>query len=291
MTENRDDRITVRDLDRIREKVTIRLEPRHLWLAGFGFAGLIAASFLFGVLVGRSCEIEASPQTSATQEMPVQDPVGQKEVPAPKRSIRPVPRALVAPKARALAAPLTSERRETDNISVATSSNDLVSAPFEVCDPSAQMSCLWSTPCEPNTETYTAEYIFNDVFSAHISLSKRLREDFSNLAKSAKGFVAGLMTSTEKKAAEPPPQAKPAPNLFTVQVRSYKDAALANEFAAMLRSQGYTVEVVPHEDGSGQVWFRVRVGRFRTLEEARNFAARLNERTGDRAIVTAMEIP
>jgi len=74
-----------------------------------------------------------------------------------------------------------------------------------------------------------------------------------------------------------------------VQVRSYRDESLARDYAASLAAQGYTCSVTRHQDEAGQAWFRVRVGRFRTLEQARDFAKRLNERTGDQAIVTAME--
>lgn len=55
---------------------------------------------------------------------------------------------------------------------------------------------------------------------------------------------------------------------FTVQIRSSPNEADARAFADMLKSSGFDAYVMRADLGSKGIWFRVRVGRFQTREEA-----------------------
>jgi hypothetical protein len=95
-------------------------------------------------------------------------------------------------------------------------------------------------------------------------------------------------------AAKPAPAARPAPvpkaaGTWSVQARSYKDEAGAQEYAAVLKTRGYTARVFPFDDRAGTRWYRVRIGRFTTLAAAQSFASTFNRRESETAI--AVEAP
>ena len=61
---------------------------------------------------------------------------------------------------------------------------------------------------------------------------------------------------------------------YTVQVSAWMTQQKADEEASRLSAAGYTAFV---EDGfvAGETWYRVRVGRYATMEEAQQAAAQL----------------
>jgi cell division septation protein DedD len=60
---------------------------------------------------------------------------------------------------------------------------------------------------------------------------------------------------------------------FTLQIASMPNEAAANEMAAELKAGGLPAYVVAADLGKRGVWYRIRVGRFITAEEAQRFAA------------------
>ena len=61
-------------------------------------------------------------------------------------------------------------------------------------------------------------------------------------------------------------------NLYCFQLSSFKEWNLAEKDAKSLRDRGHQViisEAIPFNDG--KVWFRVRIGYFSSLEEARKY--------------------
>ena len=64
---------------------------------------------------------------------------------------------------------------------------------------------------------------------------------------------------------------------FTVQVAVYSDVLKAGERVAELSALGYPAYVIPQPDGKG---FRVRIGYFRTREDARAFGDIFSEDHG-----------
>ncbi len=307
------ERVSLRDLDRIREKVTIRIEPRHAVLASLGGVALLCAAFAIGVLVGRSCEpAERAPSGPKQPGAPLATQAA--PIPAPQRSS--VRRHQVLPRpveARGPSLePLTAwTRRGPDDVPLPPQArpmaDDSAWPVLAVSDPCAGYSCAALGCAEPTLESpaqWAREAVRStqDRFRRAHALVVRLATLTTSLPprlvlhalRSLPAVAVASPTPLNKPSATSGPvtlaPAAPLPSgWFTVQVRSYRDEALAREFAASLRSEGYTVEVVRHEDDAGQTWYRVRVGRFPSVPQARDFARRLNERTGDQAIVMAME--
>lgn len=321
----------LRDLDRIREKVTLRLEPRHALLAGIGGVALLVAAFAAGLLVGRSCEQATAEAPSSAIEAPAApapalDPAPPRDPTPPARRHAVLPVIAPPPEARGPAdAPVAeAPRRGPDEAPAPPPPPPLPDdgpwPALAVTDPCAGHSCATpdgagcvvppAAPGPPLAEVHDA--IAQRWQGHHDFWSRQLRFTARSFRTAGSCLSAWVSLALQSPPASPaassaaprspsPATVQPAPapspahatalasGWFTVQVRSYRDEALAREFAGSLRSEGYSVEVTRHEDAEGQAWFRVRVGRFPTLGEARDFARRLNERTGDQAIVTAME--
>jgi cell division protein FtsN len=72
---------------------------------------------------------------------------------------------------------------------------------------------------------------------------------------------------------------------YTVQVSSWNSKAKADEEAARLNGAGLSAFVESSEVG-GETWFRVRVGHYATIKEAREAAAQLSKMVEDGAWVT-----
>lgn len=315
------ERVGVRDLDRIREKVTFCVEPRLAVFAGIGGVLLLVAAFLAGLLLGRSCDRgtgDPAPSASETHGPGVVSSRPQVEASPPRarrHSVLPV--AAVRMVVRGPSPSLPGDRRVADEVPVPRDPDPMAQdAPWPalaVHDPCAGASCVWPQGCDAPGPT------LSDVRGALTRHWQDWRERWRlerqhtdrTIRSAGQGFLRWVavalrpppVPSTPVPTPSPPArevvksppvaaQAHPtalAGGVFTVQVRSYRDEALAREYAASLRASGWSVEVVRHDDEAGQAWFRVRVGRFPSLAEARDFARRLNERTGDQAIVTAME--
>ena len=67
--------------------------------------------------------------------------------------------------------------------------------------------------------------------------------------------------------------------MWTVQVGATMDSREALDITLRLRAQGFAAYTV-QAPLRGQTWFRVRVGRFASREEAREVEARLRQ-TGE----------
>ncbi len=321
-------RVGVRDLDRIREKVTLRLEPRHALLAGIGGVALLVAAFAAGLFVGRSCEqpTAEAPSRAITALVPPEDPAPPRDpTPPPARRHAVLPVAAPPPQARGPADTPIAEapRRGLEEVSVPPPpppvADDGPWPALAVSDPCAGHSC--AVPDGGGCAVLPAPGpTFQEVLDtlarhgrarqdlwvrglgfaarslqAVVSLSSRwvalaLRSPSASPVASSVGPRSPSPATVEpSRVPSPAHVAALASGWFTVQVRSYRDEALAREFAGSLRAEGYSVEVARHDDAEGRAWFRVRVGRFPAVGEARDFARRLNERTGNQAIVMAME--
>lgn len=92
----------------------------------------------------------------------------------------------------------------------------------------------------------------NERFTFYETLTKKGEED-----KKVQG-------REEKKLVEEP---KSAPVYF-VQVASFKEEATAEGLKNRLLKKGYPAEVVPVELARLGLWYRVRIGGFKTLQEA-----------------------
>lgn len=81
-------------------------------------------------------------------------------------------------------------------------------------------------------------------------------------------------------------EAKNGPNTWSVQVNSYPDEKSANDLIDRLKNKGYNA-FVTEANIKGKLWYRVRVGRFASREEAiKTEAALKNNENYSKAFAT-----
>jgi len=114
---------------------------------------------------------------------------------------------------------------------------------------------------------------------------------YNTLTKTPASQEAAGTKAEEKEAEKAPPAATPetkgqaAENAgaktdgksWSVQANSYPDAKSANDLVDRLKNKGYNA-FVTEANVKGKVWYRVRVGRFVSREEAEKTAAALKSK-------------
>jgi len=95
------------------------------------------------------------------------------------------------------------------------------------------------------------------------------------------GHDAAAPTPKREATPEPPPgPAAGAKIQYTLQVKASKEKAVADEVVEKLRKAGFEPSLIMAEvPGKGRV-YRVRVGRFESLEKARDFQRKLKAQSG-----------
>ena len=76
---------------------------------------------------------------------------------------------------------------------------------------------------------------------------------------------------------------------YTLQIAAFKTMERAEMGANELKSKGYDVYTIPTINSKGESWNLLRMGRFKTEEEAKNFAATLQQKEGIEVIVKEIE--
>ena len=109
-----------------------------------------------------------------------------------------------------------------------------------------------------------------------------LRDD----AQGTDHFLANLQKAVESLTAEPDAEALPA--RYTLQVSSHPDRDSAERELGRLRGVGVEPHVVVVDvPGKGKL-FRIHVGKFHTMDEARTFQGGLREKRGVAGFVTPL---
>jgi cell division septation protein DedD len=81
-------------------------------------------------------------------------------------------------------------------------------------------------------------------------------------------------------AAHAEPEKPAATGAFTLQVKAVQDKAEADAFMASLRKSGFEPHLILADvPGKGR-WYRIRVGRFATMDEAREFQRKFKAKSG-----------
>lgn len=76
---------------------------------------------------------------------------------------------------------------------------------------------------------------------------------------------------------------------FTVQIGAFKEIERANRALNELNIKGYQPYILPYVNSLGTNWYLVRIGRFNTREEAREYAISFESTEGMEAIVERIE--
>jgi cell division septation protein DedD len=76
---------------------------------------------------------------------------------------------------------------------------------------------------------------------------------------------------------------------FTVQIGAFKEIERANKAVNELNIRGYEPYILPYVNSLGTNWYLVRIGKFRTREEAKKYATSFQTTEGMEAIVERIE--
>ncbi len=138
------------------------------------------------------------------------------------------------------------------------------------------------TPTSPNTEPLSGE-VQQPVITTNNEAAREVKETDQPSPE-----------STEEKptlSKTPPPAVKGVadkPPRFTINVGSFKDKKLATALTTRLRDNGYTA--LMSQSGPND-FYRVKVGAFPTIEEARTYAALLKKKEKLDTFVTSIDQP
>jgi cell division septation protein DedD len=76
---------------------------------------------------------------------------------------------------------------------------------------------------------------------------------------------------------------------FTVQIGAFTEIERANRAVSELNIRGYEPYILPYVTSLGTNWYLVRIGKFKTREEAREYATSFQTTEGMEAIVERIE--
>jgi len=101
-----------------------------------------------------------------------------------------------------------------------------------------------------------------------------LEEKTSNRTEETASSAAGGTTAALS------PKAK-----FTLQIAIFNNPEEARALVNQLRSKGYPAYQVPENSAAKEIWHRVRVGHFQSLQEARQFAVTFEKKEKIKTII------
>jgi len=288
--------VSVRDLDRIREKISIRLETRQIVLLGIGLTIILAATFLMGALTGGPSEDVAGKETRAIAGAPVYGALSA-EPPAFSPRSAPAQNIIVGPTRRIRKAvifpvpvrkPLVMAIRIDSNPAGGDPRRGVVDVPCHVVE--------WDGPW-PSTAVTDPGIGASCIFEDRVGCGPE--PVLGPMPESKKRPEIKKILKAKAKASKPSRPAKKilvkrspgtrASEAYSVQVRSYKNETKAREFASDLASRGYSPFVARFSDGQGNLWYRVRLGRFNKAGTAMEFASVFNEKEDAEAIPVTVE--
>ncbi len=111
--------------------------------------------------------------------------------------------------------------------------------------------------------------------------AEQLAEIARSVAEEKRAEEAAKAKSAQKPAM---PKVDPSGN-YTVQIGSFQDQNQANSLAGALKSKGYPAFVKPMATPNNKYWYRVRVGTFRNVEDAKEYGDSLKSAESEVKIV------
>jgi cell division septation protein DedD len=78
-------------------------------------------------------------------------------------------------------------------------------------------------------------------------------------------------------------------NKYTIQVAAFEEIERAQRVANELKEKGYNAYIVPIYNSRGEAWNLIKVGKFKTKEEARDFASLFQKKENMEAIVEELK--
>ncbi len=279
----------MRDLDRMREKIEVRLEPRQVVMLALATTLFSGGLFAAGYAVGQR---QAPTAVAATDDLATLDAA---EVPA--EPSQPVMNPASALGEVEFLFPNTLGSRPARQ----RPARKPMRLPAEVVAPAGATPTKRATPAQPTAPAKTAPAKTAPTKRAAVEDAPAPARPTLEVPRIA---VAPLAAAPAPKAAAPiaapaplppppdedePPTAEPAapseaplvaPRKLTLQVKAAQEKAEADAFVAALRRAGFEPHVILADvPGKGR-FYRVRVGRFESMPEAREFQRKYKALSG-----------
>ena len=119
---------------------------------------------------------------------------------------------------------------------------------------------------------------------------KRKEKDFPSAQISGKVLEDEFSRPAEKVSAPEGPKGTPPPKAkFALQVAAFSKPEEAQELVDRLRSKGYTAYQVTGSAAAKGTLYRVRIGQFPSLQEARQFALAFEKKEKVKTIIASLE--
>jgi len=250
-----EERILIRDLDKLVEKKEVRVETKYLVFAGALVLIIIPLAFYAGYNLGGIEEFRADDGGRR-----IADPLQEKG---------------------------TTRAIKVDNLSGLLSAHEqkrktFVTGAVVPVERKAEKSAV--TPVEirliPRRTEFPAQSGRNFI-TAKISFTKE-KEPQKTAAVNKEETVANETVKIVAIGTNPH-------SIYSVQVRSYHDIALAKEFAGELEKKGYKPEISEFVNQSGEKYYRVRIGSYREIEQAKSMKTKLLEKDGFEGMVISLK--
>ena len=317
------DRIRLRDYDRIQEREPFQLRPVHV-KTGIALAlTLIVAGVIAGWMIGRSDRLgkktahEGAPVEATADQpgMPAgsagtgQSPAAGTQEASPGRSnnVRGSVLPLPSPSPRGADAPIATRRSQvvvpatgndaSDDATVADLWPGLLVTTYDYSCISPDGDCgPWSTiPTKQDPAPDQKGECDSPLRDPDPDPDQKGEGDSPLRAPDPDPDQKGEGDSplrapvpdpvrVSKDPVREPAKAVAPTKRYVVQIRSFKEEKLANEFADQIRQKGYNPFIVPYTDAAGTTWYRVRTGSFDNAAAAATFAADLNARESEKSI-------
>lgn len=283
-----DDEPALRDVDRWKDKIEVRLDNRQVFFLFFGSAMVACMLFVLGVIVGKRLESRGRAEAPVVDDpLAVLDRFGAVASPAPAPAALTFPRALIgggptknrpaperlertdkverlekAPAERlAVAKPTLTATAPVPLASAAAPVAPVAVAPVAAAlpRPLAQNKVAVTTKTAPPSATPPAP------LAKKLAISPRpvpapIKAAAKDPTQPAKGAVSA---PTASKSTPVPSTGK---GRFLLQLSSFPDRGEADAFAR--RFAGQNAYVVATEIPGKGTWYRVRVGSYGTMQEA-----------------------
>ena len=94
-----------------------------------------------------------------------------------------------------------------------------------------------------------------------------------------------VSSSTEEK------KSSTAKARFTLQVAAFNNVEEAKQMVNLLQNKGYAAYQITGSAAAKGTWYRVRVGHFQSLQEARQFALSFEKKEKIKTVITALPTP
>lgn len=282
------DEPALRDVDRWKDKIEVRLDNRQVFFLFFGSAMVACMLFVLGVIVGKRLESRGRAEAPVVDDpLAVLDRFGAVASPAPAPAALTFPRALIGggPTKNRLAPERLERADKVERLETAPAERLAVTKPTLTATAPVSLA-LPATPAAPEDMAPAAAALPRPLVqnkaavttkTAHPSsvppapLTKKLAILPRPVPAPLKAAVKDTMPPAKGAVSAPTAsKATPVPSSgkgrFLLQLSSFQDRGEADAFAR--RFAGQNAYVVATEIPGKGTWYRVRVGSYGTMQEA-----------------------